>query len=94
MKAHERVESRNTPQANSVTFNGPVIADQIAAGDITNYTSFGALLDRAAFVIGELDQVDEADRGEALGLVAVLRGKASTSGAPLSPAPGAASLRE
>lgn len=89
MKAHERVERRNAPQGNSVTFNGPVIADQIAAGDITNYTTFGDLLDRAAVAIGDLDQVDKADREEALGLVALLRGKAlDLTGAALSGAGG------
>lgn len=76
MKAHERVERRNAPQNHSVTFNAPVIADQVAAGDITNYTSFGDLLDRAETVIVDLEQVDSGEREEALGLIAALRGKA------------------
>lgn len=49
---------------------------QIAAGDITNYASLGDLLDRAEVEISELAAVDVEEREEALGLIALLRGKA------------------
>jgi hypothetical protein len=76
MKADERVEHRNAPQSHLVTFNRPVIADQVAVGDVTNYTTFGDLLDRAETVIVDLEQVDSGEREEALGLIAALRGRA------------------
>jgi hypothetical protein len=76
MKAHDRATRRDASPGHSVTFNGTIIADQVAAGDITNYTSFGDLLDRAEAAIGKLESVDADERKEALGLVAVLRGKA------------------
>lgn len=76
MKAHDRTTQRDAPSTHSVTFNGPIIADQVAAGDITNYTSLGDLLDRAEAAIGELESVDADEREEALALITVLRGKA------------------
>lgn len=76
MKAHDRIGQDRLQPGNSVTFNGPVIADQIAAGDIANYTSLGDLLDRAETEIIELAAVEAEEREEALGLIAVLRGKA------------------
>lgn len=54
----------------------PMARLQIAAGDITNYASLGDLLDRAEVEISELAAVDVEEREEALGLIALLRGKA------------------
>jgi hypothetical protein len=80
MKAHERTE-REPPSAGSLHFYGSVVAGQIAAGDIANYVNFGQLLDRAESEIKSLADVSDSDRDGALGLVEVLRGKASLAGA-------------
>jgi hypothetical protein len=75
MKALDRASG---PAAPAISFNGSVIAGQIAAGDITNYASFGDLLDRAEAELSKLHTIDGVERDEALGLIEVLRGKALT----------------
>jgi hypothetical protein len=75
MKALDRANHSSAP---AISFNGSVIAGQIAAGDITNYANFGDLLNRAEAEVSSLDSIDEAEREEALGLIRILRGKAAT----------------
>jgi hypothetical protein len=79
MKAHERLEG-NAASA-SVNFYGSVVAGQIAAGDISNFVSFGNLLDAAEKAIRSLDDVGDEDRDGALAVIDVLRGKAAGAGA-------------
>jgi hypothetical protein len=76
MKAHDRV-NKTTEIRPAINFNGSVIAGQIAAGSITNYLSFGDLLDDAAAEIDKLEQVEPAAREEAHRLIDLLRGKAA-----------------
>jgi hypothetical protein len=72
---------RESPSAGSLHFYGSVVAGQIAAGDIANYVNFCQLLDRAESEIKSLADVTDSDRDGALGLIEVLRGKASLAGA-------------
>jgi len=74
MKALDRANGSSAP---AISFNGSVIAGQIAAGDITNYANFGDLLNRAEVEVSRLDTIDEAEREEALGLIQILRGRAA-----------------
>jgi hypothetical protein len=76
MKTLDRASGFSSP---SVSFNGSVIAGQIAVGDISNYASFGNLLDRAETEVMNLDEVNQADRDEALGLIGALRGRAGAA---------------
>jgi hypothetical protein len=76
MKAHDR--SREAASASrAIAFYGPVVAKQIAAGDIANYGSLSELLDEADRELGELADVDETARDEARRLLDILRGKAT-----------------
>lgn len=79
MKAHERAEKE--PSEGAMHFHGSVIAGQIAAGNITNFVSFGDLLDDAEQEIRGLEEIDETEREGALGLIDVLRGRAGAAGA-------------
>jgi hypothetical protein len=51
---------------------------QVAAGNIQNFVTFQAFLDRAEEVIDALDDIDEDAREEAKGLLARLRGATGT----------------
>jgi hypothetical protein len=83
MKAHDHAQGRDLNAGNTVNFNGSVIAGQIAAGDITNYVSFAALLDQAEVEITALEEIEDEARAEALGLIEVLRGKAAAASGEL-----------
>ncbi len=80
IQAHEQVA---TVQAGpQLTFNAPVLGSQIAAGDITNYSFFTAVLDQAHAAIDGFDDYDEDTRRGAKELLDRLRGKVtSASGA-------------
>lgn len=51
---------------------------QVAAGNIQNFLTFQAFLDRADETIDTLDNIDEAAREEAKGLLAKIRGATGT----------------
>jgi hypothetical protein len=88
MKAHEQAKPASAP-GNSITFTGSVVANQIAAGDISNYVSVEGLLESAEQEIAALVDVDEDARDEARGLIDVMLGRAtSASGAIVTGAGG------
>jgi DNA-binding PadR family transcriptional regulator len=91
IRARDRARERaGSSQAPSVAFYAPVVAHQIAAGDIANYATFMVLLDRAAEELESLEDVDDATRDEAEGLLDLLRGKAAgTTGRVFTGASGA-----
>src|SRR6476646_1768175 len=80
MKAHDQLKEERQP-APAINFYGSVVAGQIAAGDISNFVSFGDLLNRAETEIRGLPEINAEDRDEALTLIDVLRGKAAGAGA-------------
>lgn len=82
MKAHDRL-SADAGAAASLNFYGSVVAGQISAGDISNFVSFGDLLDRAEEALRDLENVSDEDRDGALVLIDVLRGRASRVGAQI-----------
>jgi hypothetical protein len=77
MKAQDRVRPPAPTGAPSLNFYGSVVAGQIAAGDITNYISFGGLLDRAEEELSKLENVDAEVRNDAKGMIDALRGQAA-----------------
>ena len=91
MKAHDRAKSAQAA-GNTLNFHGSVVANQIAAGDITNYASFVGVLEQAAEEISGLDGVEEAEREEALRLIDILRGKGGEAGTQLLTGAGGALL--
>lgn len=80
MRAHDRIDEKRKPK-DSLNFYGPVVAGQIAAGDIHNFVNFGDLLDRAETEIRSLDDVADEDREAALSLIGILKGKAAEASA-------------
>lgn len=62
----------------SINVYGSVVNSQVTGGDITQYTVFTQIVDRAYREIGELD-VDAEAKQEAKGLLDVLRGKATSA---------------
>jgi hypothetical protein len=79
MKAH-RSAAQPSP-ARTINVFGDVIDSQIAAGDITSYTTFAQLLDQAMIEIDSIDEISAETKTEAQGLLARLRGRAAeTSG--------------
>ncbi|MEK6273081.1 MAG: hypothetical protein AABM42_10610 [Actinomycetota bacterium] len=83
IRAHEQVNQppAAVAAASSVNFYGPVVANQIAAGSITNFTSIAELLVRADAALDELQGVDEDDRVAAKKLIEVLQGRTAELGA-------------
>jgi hypothetical protein len=76
MKAHDRTRADQAATGSpAIAFYGSVAANQIAAGNITNYVSFGALLNAAEAELRQLDDVDDQDLEEAHHLLDALRGK-------------------
>lgn len=73
----DRVEAGSQPPP-SVTQIVHAAQAQVAAGNINNYVTFNALLDRVSEAIDEVDGVDDATREEAKGLVDKLRGTSAT----------------
>lgn len=80
MKAHRQSQYPESGRTSAINFHGTVVAGQIAAGDISNYVSFGNLLDSAEEAITALEHVEEADRDDALSLIEILRGRAPEVG--------------
>ena len=77
IRAHE---SGDRPaEGQKVTFLGPVINSQVAGGDISNYTVFVEVLDRAYQEVEALDNVDVETKEQAKGLLDRLRGKAGSA---------------
>lgn len=74
MKAHQ-LATRSA--ARSINVSGDVIDSQIAAGDVTMYTTFVQLLDQAITEIDAIDDVPDATKAEAKSLLARLRGRAA-----------------
>lgn len=54
------------------------VQGQVAAGNINNYVTFNALLDRSEEALDEVDGVDEETRDEARGIVDKLCGVSGT----------------
>ena len=75
-RAYELKGGKREPVA-AQNFHGPIINGQFAAGDISNYVTFGEVLDKAEAELLQLDDVDGADRSDALELVSRLRGVAA-----------------
>lgn len=92
MKAHDRAAAASGAAVQSLQFYGPVVAGQIAAGDIHNYVSFGALLDRAENELADLDDVDDGARNEAQQIIETLRGKAVSGAVVVATGAGGALL--
>lgn len=78
VEAHDRAAKTRGPAG--IRFYGSVVAGQIAAGNITNYVSFGEVLDRAEQELARLEDIDPAAKEEAGKLIQALRGKASEAG--------------
>jgi hypothetical protein len=75
MRAHEPVAPVETgPQ---LTLNGPIFGSQIAAGDITNYSFFMAVLDQAYAAIDGFEDYDARQGAKAL--LDRLRGKVTAA---------------
>ncbi|MCP9490186.1 MAG: hypothetical protein MSC31_09965 [Solirubrobacteraceae bacterium MAG38_C4-C5] len=75
MRAHQSMTQPSTTR--TINVFGDVIDSQIAAGNITSYTTFVELLDRAITEIDGIDEVDNETKEEAKGVLARLRGKAA-----------------
>jgi hypothetical protein len=77
MRAHETA----TPSKAARTINvfGNVVNSQVAAGDITSYTTFLQLLDQAITEIDAVTDIADDTREEAKGLLRRLGGKAAST---------------
>jgi hypothetical protein len=75
MEALERPASSTTTH---ITVHGPMINSQIAAGDISSFSVFVQLLDRAYDEISALSGIDGETREGAKGLLDRLRGKVAS----------------
>lgn len=90
MRAHGHAHKAEPAAAPSINFYAPVVAGQIAAGDIGNYTNLGLLFDDAEVELNKLENVDSTVREEAGRLLGILRGKTSdAAGGVLTGAGGA-----
>ena len=75
----DRVRKQKRPDGNThITQIINAVNAQVAAGDIQNYVTFQAFLDRAEEAIEALDDIDEQTREEAKGLLDKLRGATGT----------------
>lgn len=75
----DRVRQLQRPSGNAhVTQIINAVNAQVAAGDIQNFVTFQALLDRAEQEIDALEDIDEEAREEAKSLLAKLRGATGT----------------
>ena len=81
MKAREATSQHSGPTINVF---GNIIDSQIAAGNITNYTTFVQLLDQAITEIDAIVDVTDDTKEEAKGLLRRLRGKAATTSGELA----------
>lgn len=81
MKARRARSQHSGPTINVF---GNIIDSQIAAGNITNYTTFVQLLDQAITEIDSITDVAEDTKEEAKGLLRRLRGKAAAASGELA----------
>lgn len=74
MKTYTTTPSEPAPSVSLAIF-GPVVNSQVAMGDITTFTTFVEVLDRAYAEIDSLTDVDDETKAGAKGLLDRLRGK-------------------
>jgi hypothetical protein len=82
VKAHEVTRERpaNSGAGTSITIVGDLVNSQIAAGDISNETTFVNVLARAEVEIDALAGIDAVTKEQAKGLIRTMLGRGATTG--------------
>ena len=80
MRAYEATRRHEQPAPSAIALYGNIVNSQIAAGDITNTTTFISILARAEIEIDALEGVNPETKDQARGLIRTMLGRGASAG--------------